>query len=338
MKLPSLISITIFLLIVQPLYSQKFKVSYIEVFGNKKIKSDDVINKLEIKENDSLDFEKFIPKIPLIKSELGAVAADMGLICCDDNGHYMLFLGVVEDSSHVIKYRARPKDDLHLPKQLVEDYNQFMSRLSDAVQKGETVEDRSKGHALSNYPPLQEIQARFEFYADKNLSDMSKVLKFSKHDGDRIAAAHIIAYASDKTKIVEDLLYAVEDSEESVRNNATRALALIASYSLDRPGLKIKIPADPFIKMVNSHVWTDRNKALAVLDPLTSKRDPVILNSLKRSAIPALVQMSKWRSKGHAEMAFILLGRLAGLDDKTIFEKWQTITPGQIDDLGAAIK
>lgn len=337
MKLHYFVGIISLILNTQPLYAQKYKVSYIEVFGNNKISYQDVIKKLEIKENDSLNLEQLVPKLPLIKSQLGAVAGDMALICCDDSGNYMLFLGLAEDSSFTIQYRGKPVEDIRLPKQLAEDYELFMSKLSEAVHKGQASEDRSKGHALSNFEPLREIQSRFESYADKNLDILRRVLKQSRYDEERIAAAHIIAYVADKKKVIDDLLYAVQDPEETVRNNAARALALIAGYAADNSKREIDIPAEPFIKMLNSHVWTDRNKALAVLDPLTSNRDPLIIGSLKKSVTTALVQMSKWRSKGHSVMAFIILTRLAGMDDKTIFEKWQTITPGQIDEIGASV-
>ena len=48
---------------------------------------------------------------------------------------------------------------------------------------------------------------------------------------DRAFAAEVLAYSANKQSVVEDLIYAMRDPSSGVRNNATRALALIAMIS-----------------------------------------------------------------------------------------------------------
>ena len=117
--------------------------------------------------------------------------------------------------------------------------------------------------------------------------------------------------------VVGDLVYAMRDSSESVRNNAMRALAVFANAALAaRP--KRPIPYDGFIALLRSPVWTDRNKASWALEGLSALRDPRLLARLEREAIPPLVEMAHWKSPGHAAPALTILGRMAGFPDEKI--------------------
>jgi len=86
------------------------------------------------------------------------------------------------------------------------------------------------------------------------------------------------------------------------------------------PGLKIKIPADPFIDMMNSISWTDRNKSSIVLLSLTNSRDKELLKQLKQQALKPIVDMAKWKSNGHSIPGYLMLGRIAGWSDKEIMD------------------
>jgi hypothetical protein len=50
---------------------------------------------------------------------------------------------------------------------------------------------------------------------------------------------------------------AAADENSGVRNNAIRSIGCIAGVSKEMAAL---IPADDFIQMLNSGIWTDRNK------------------------------------------------------------------------------
>jgi hypothetical protein len=74
--------------------------------------------------------------------------------------------------------------------------------------------------------------------------------------------------------------------------------------------------------MLNSLSWSDRNKALLVLQILTDKRDQSVIDQLRERALPSLVEMSRWKSLGHALPAYMLLGRIAGLTDQQVQDAW----------------
>jgi HEAT repeat protein len=126
-----------------------------------------------------------------------------------------------------------------------------------------------------------------------------------------------------KRLVVGDLESAVYDSDEGVRNNAIRALGAIADLAARKPELGIHISPGPFVDLLNSPFWTDRNKATFVLGGLTDGGDPATLAALRERALPALVEMARWKSPGHALGPFVLLGRVVGLSDRESKEAFQ---------------
>ena len=63
------------------------------------------------------------------------------------------------------------------------------------------------------------------------------------------------------------------------------------------------------VRLLSSLEWSDRNKASLALFALSARRDPALLRALRGDALEALVDMAKWRTDGHAQPAFWLLGR-----------------------------
>ena len=171
-----------------------------------------------------------------------------------------------------------------------------------------------------NYLPARKLQEKFITYADRNLSLLKETLKHSKHAKQREVAATVIVYYHDKTEIVNDLLAAVADPDKNVRNNAVSAIGIIANYAQRKPDLKIEIPADPFIGMINSISWTDRNKSSFVLLSLTNSRDKKLLKQLIQHALKPLEDLARWKSNGHSMPGYIMLGGIAGWSDKEIMD------------------
>ncbi|MCW5982416.1 MAG: hypothetical protein KIT09_30295 [Bryobacteraceae bacterium] len=108
-------------------------------------------------------------------------------------------------------------------------------------------------------------------------------------------AADALGYARQSRTQILALARAARDPDDEVRNNATRALSVLASS-----GLAIPIPTDTFIEMLNSGRWTDRNKATALLDALTVSRNPGLLQAIRSRAMA--------------------LGRVAGLPEERLRE------------------
>jgi hypothetical protein len=122
--------------------------------------------------------------------------------------------------------------------------------------------------------------------------------------------------------LLKDLVYGMSDPDGDVRNVSTRSLAVLAGFAQRSPGRRIEVPVEPFIDMLNSIVWTDRNKSSMALLHLTEKRDPAVLSKLRERALPSLVEMSRWKSRGHASAPFFLQGRAGNLPEEEIFKYW----------------
>ena len=103
-----------------------------------------------------------------------------------------------------------------------------------------------------------------------------------------------------------------------MRSNAIRALAVILGYAAKHLELAIDAPIDVYLDLLESVEWTDRNKAMAVLIELSGGGNEAVLAKLRQRSLPALVEMARWQAEGHAGMAFLLVGRIAGLSDEEI--------------------
>jgi hypothetical protein len=232
----------------------------------------------------------------------------------------MLFAGVSSLPFDNFAFNNRPVGPTKLPLEIISLHDKLNSAIYAGVTHNDAAENDSMGHALFHYPPARACQEKMIGYANDSvkLKLLRKVLRTSKYSDQRAIAAEVIAYASNKKDVLPDLLYALHDVDEDVRNNAARALGIIATYSNLNPALNLQIPASDFIQLLNSIVWTDRNKALLVLMPLTEKRDSAIFEQLRLQAKPSLVEMAHWKDVGHSYPAYLILGRMAGMPDDQI--------------------
>lgn len=72
--------------------------------------------------------------------------------------------------------------------------------------------------------------------------------------------------------------------------------------------------------MLLSGTWTDVNKSSGLLVGLTQSRDPHLLARLRQPAIiEQLIEIARWRIP-HAEAGRMILGRIAGIDEKRLIE------------------
>ena len=210
-----------------------------------------------------------------------------------------------------------------MPPDVVRAGQEFSDALTAAVLHGRAAEDDSQGHALFEDPATRVVQMRFAAYAARDVAQLRRVLRESADDAQRALAAQVLAYVSDKQSVVQDLVEAMDDPSADVRNNAMRSLAVFARMTPDRAHAAVRVPYEPFVQLLHSLLWTDRNKAAMALQGLSVNRDPLLLDLLRARALAPLVEMARWKSAGHAEAAFTVLGRIAGLSDEDIQAAWQ---------------
>jgi hypothetical protein len=296
------------------------RVGMVDYYGFHKITPERVQRVLATKPGDLFphskgDVEERIEKIP------GVLRSHLEAVCCDD-GKVVLFVGIEEKGAPHFGLRSEPSTEIYLPADVVDTYHQFLASAESAAHAGITGEDLRSGHALMADEATREIQEHFIEIAARDLPLLKNVLKNSADFEHRAIAAYIIGYAPRKRDVVPDLLQAMQDADDSVRNNAMRALSAIAVLATLRPDLEIQISPTWYVEMLNSVLWSDRTKAVATLLNLTDSRPERILLLLRERALPSLAEMARWKSLTHAVGPYMLLGRVAGMTDQQIEESW----------------
>lgn len=253
-----------------------------------------------------------------IRRDTGQEPTSVALICCDAHGNSTLFIGLPGPTTSHISYYASPKGHERLPDNLNELYRRLDRAIKVATHKGgEAIqEDDSRGYALIKYPPAHALQIQLRKYALRHQPVLLQVLRDSSDVEQRRMAADVLGYARQSQTQISALVLATHDPDATVRNNAARALSALASSS---PRVAAQIPARNFIAMLKSGNWWDRNKASFVLMSLTKTRNSLLLAELRKEALPALIEMARWRDVAHATTARIILGRIAGIPEKQLW-------------------
>jgi hypothetical protein len=306
--------------------SQFPPVGIIDFYGFRKVSKSDVLSILPIKSGDDAikTLENKETTIQKLRSIPNVEDAAIDLICCDDaNGRSMIFVGIRELGLPTLRFRHSPKGTVRLPARIVQAGDAFQEAFLKLVAEKDFSEDDSEGHALFGNKDLRRVQLRFAALATPNLPILRRVIKESGDGRQRALAAQVIAYSKDKKAVVPDLAFAMSDPDGGTRNEAMRALLIIAKYALTHPELGIEVPTLPFVRMLNSLVWTDRNKSVGAIDILTIDRDSLLFSELRREALDSLEEMGNWTNPSHARAAFNILGRLAGYSESEIENMWK---------------
>lgn len=295
-------------------------IGIIDFYGLRTVSESQARQALQIKEGDSVpasreEAQRRLEALPNVQQ------ASLNAACCEA-GKSILYVGIAENGSPTLRFRSAPKGAIRLPETIKQAGEAFSDALAEGVQKGDAADDYSQGHSLISYPKARAIQEQFITFAARNLNLLRAVLHEAADAQHRALAAEIIAYASNKRDVVKDLVFGSSDPDGEVRNNSMRALAVIAVFAQRSAQRRIKVPIMPFVEMLNSIVWSDRNKSAFALFQLTEKRDPEILSSLRAHALQSLIEMARWKSQGHAYRPFVLLGRTGNFSEAEIEKAW----------------
>ena len=167
------------------------------------------------------------------------------------------------------------------------------------------------------------MQDQFASLAVDRIDVLRDVLHNGAEPEERAVAAAIIGYAPKKDQVIKDLQYAMQDAEPAVRANAVRAMMAIAVLAQKRPELGLRIESTWMVEMLNSIVLGDRQQAALALVTLTEQRNAATLDLIRTRALPALVEMARWKTLRYALPAFLLVGRTAGIPEQELMDQWQ---------------
>ena len=307
---------------------QQLEIGIIDIYGLSRVPAGQVRKTLTFAEGDAVALGNGEELAFLQESEdrlarsPDIARARTALVCCD-GGRAIVYVGIEERGAATMGYRAEPERDARLAVDIVRAGDELSNALQLAVLRGDAGEDRSQGHALAADPAVRALQERLVLYANRDLPELRLVLRYSSDSAHRALAAQVLGYAADKPAVVEDLVHGMRDPSATVRNNASRALMVFAEMLPGTGPAVPRVPAEPFIELLGSPVWSDRNKASLALTALSAGRDPELLAALRERALPPLIEMARWKSEGHAQPAFFILGRIAGYSDDAAHELWE---------------
>lgn len=271
------------------------QVSSIDFYGLRSLDAETLRQTLSLHEGDLLTRaaadavhghpETLMPALP------PGARAQVNFVCCSDQGGIAVFIGVEEPGSRHMVFRPKPAGGIRLTRELVDAHAAVEAALFRAAQAGRAQEDDSEGHALLTQDPEgRAAQLRLIPLVARNLALLKRVLRESSVDEHRARAAALLGYAREKQGVVRDLVRAVTDGNEAVRNNAVRALAVFAARKENPP----RVPFEAIISLLSSPVWTDLNKASFALMQISERRDPRLFAALDDSARRSLGAIARW--------------------------------------------
>jgi hypothetical protein len=261
-----------------------------------------------------------------IKVVIGREPTDVAFVCCDAKQNWMAYIGLPGESYQALAFNPSPTGDVRLPKDAVKRRDELDDALERAVMNGDSTEDHSEGYALTNDPKARKAELAIRDYALQHEDLLFQVLESSSNGEHRAIAARMLGYGRQDDRQTGALVRASLDSDDGVRNDAVRALWVLAD---GKPAVAHSIQLTPFIRLLRSGAWSDHNKASLVLMALTATRDPQALAELRADALDPLLEMGRWHNIGHAEAALTILGRIAGIEEaalEQLIEAGQTAT------------
>lgn len=243
-------------------------------------------------------------------------------VCCVETGT-QLFVGLVRTGAPTVFWHPRPTGAIRVADTVRALYDSLMARTLDAARSGQMEDNVDEGHSLLGYQPAREVQLAIQRYTVAHVDELRRVLRTSSADADRAIAADVLQYVNEKQSVIPDLVVAARDPYDVTRNNAVRALYAFGMLAERRPDLGLRIPYEAIVPLLNSPVWTDRNKTSMALWALTQSRDPALLTLLKQDALGSLVEIARWQSQGHAFPGLLVIARITGMSDEAAFQAVQ---------------
>jgi hypothetical protein len=307
--------------VVYPAAAQAPKTGDINFYGLRKLTPDKIRSTLELQPGNPLppskgDLEERLELMP------GVAAARVEAVCCDGE-NAILFIGIEERGSPHFDTRPAPAGTATLPEDLMAAYREYVGAVERAAQLGNAAEDFTAGESRIDDPEARRLRERFAGLAVDRIDVLRDVLHNGAEPDERAVAAALIGYAPKKDQVIKDLQFAMQDAEPAVRANAVRAMMAIAVLSQKRPDLGLRIEPTWMVEMLNSIVLGDRQQAALALVTLTEQRNATSLDLIHKRALPALVDMARWKTLRYALPAFLLVGRTAGIPESELLAQWR---------------
>ncbi|HEV3329975.1 MAG TPA: HEAT repeat domain-containing protein [Bryobacteraceae bacterium] len=247
----------------------------------------------------------------------GILRARVEAVCCE-GADAILFVGVEQKGGPRVAFRSDPTGKSVLPENLAGDYQEFVEIVRQAVQQKASSDLVSSSTADA----ARGLEAKFASFTGDHMAELRDVLRNSEDPEQRAIAAAVIGYAPKKADVVADLQFALQDPDESVRSSALRSLKALAAAGARDPSLAVSISPTWLIELLNSLVLSDRLQAAEILVTLSDRHEAAVIDQMRARALPALAEMARWETLRYSLPPFLLVGRIAGLNEQEIHQRW----------------
>ena len=292
------------------------RIATIDFYGYKGVNVDVVARALPFHVGDPYTVNVKSRAREAVFGAIGRPATDVEAVCCNPDGDRAVFIGLPGESSRLFSNNPEPQGSVRLSTELLDLQKRLDAADEAAVHAGDAGEDDSQGYALSANPAAHALELKLREYVLQHEKELYSVLESSSDAEHRAYAANALGYGRQSARQIAALVRASRDPSDDVRNNAARALGCLA----EKPEMGKLIPPDTFIDMINSGIWTDRNKAGFVLLALSAARDPKLLARLRAQGLDAIVEMARWHDSGHAVPGIAIFARIAGVPEITVIQ------------------
>lgn len=290
------------------------RIAYIEFYGYTGIDVEAVRRALPFREGDKRSKSIERRAREAVRRVTGRDATGVSQICCVGDGDGTIFIGLPGESSRTFIPDPAPNGDAPVAAELRKLYEKMQKAEFAAMSKGHG-ETEIVGYRLMKERGAAAAEMAVRGYALKHEQELLRTLSGDRRPSERAIAADALGYGARTARQIAALVQAARDADDGVRNWAVRALSEILRAD---SSIASQAPAEPFLDLVRSGVWTDRNKGAMVLWPLTESRDPQLLARVRSEAWDALVEMARWRVAGWSTPARFILARAAGMPEARI--------------------
>lgn len=300
-------------------------ISAVQVFGLRKVSAEKISSALDLKPGDSLPpREQAEARIAKVQ---GVVRSSVEAVCCFERG-MVLYVGIEEKNSPHTEFHPAPTGDDAIPQDLAAIYDSVLEATAASMRSHNADEDLTNGYSLLADPKGRAEQEQLLPLVEKNMPLIDKVVHNSADPDQRAMAAYLLQYAPRNPREVkmmsDDLQYALQDPDTSVRGSAMLALKAVLVGARLHHQQHIHIEPTWFVELMNSTQWDDRRNASLALVTLTDKADPDALSLIRERALDSVLDMAAWTDLEHALPGFILAGRLAGMSQQQIEHAWDS--------------
>jgi hypothetical protein len=230
----------------------------------------------------------------------------------------------IKDKNRLSLFNANPTKSFRDPDNLISQWGKYEQTAFDIAYRTKifpAFKNCPAYHCVFGFehPLLQKYQPIFEKEVPKQKLKLIEILRQDKDYNKRAAAAYLLAHIKNGGELIKILIPSMYDSNELVRNNVMRVIALAL-----RKVKNVDFPIEKVVAALDFPDETNRNKALAIISELATQ--PRYAKYIKENASQQIMDNLRMIQPNLHDTAYLILlglsGQTFGERDYTSWERW----------------